>query len=84
MQQQGWGNGWAVASLVIGILSMITWLLPLLGVPLAIIGILLGYRGRRLPVRRGMATTGLVLSYIALGLAVLTALACILLAHLLH
>ncbi len=85
MQQQAWwngSNGSAVASLVIGIISMITWLWPLLGIPLSIAGIVLGHRGRRLPFRRGIATAGLVLSYIALGLAVLTVLAGIIVAHL--
>ncbi len=80
MQQLAWwngSNGWAVASLVIGVISMIVWLWPLLGVPLPIIGIVLGYRGLRLPVQRGIATTGLVFSYLALGLAVLYTLAAI-------
>ena len=75
MPQPAQGNGSAVASLVIGIISMIAWLLPILGVPLSIVGIVLGNRGRRLLVQRGMATAGLALSIIALVLALLNAFA---------
>jgi hypothetical protein len=80
MQLPAQGNGSAVASLVLGIISMIAWLLPILGVPLSIVGIVLGNRGRRLLVQRGMATTGLTLSIIALVLALLNAVAGVLLA----
>jgi hypothetical protein len=75
VQQPAQRNRLATASLVLGIISMIAWLLPILGLPLSIIGVVLGHRGRRLTVRRGRATTGLVLSYIALGLTVLNAIA---------
>jgi hypothetical protein len=80
MQQPTQGNGSAVASLVIGIISMIAWLLPIIGVPLSIVGIVLANRGRRLFSQRGMATAGLVLCIIALGLALLNAVAGVLLA----
>jgi hypothetical protein len=84
VQQPVQRNGVATASLVLGIISIIAWLLPILGLPLSIIGVVLGHLGRRLTVRRGRATTGLVLSYIALGLTVLNAIAGVMLAmHLL-
>jgi hypothetical protein len=84
VQQPAQRNGVATASLVLGIISIIAWLLPILGLPLSIIGVVLGHLGRRLTVRRGRATTGLVLSYIALGLTVLNAIAGVMLAmHLL-
>jgi hypothetical protein len=75
VQQPVQRNGSAVASLVLGIISMIAWLLPILGLPIAIVGVVLGHKARRLPVQQGMAITGLVLSYIALGLAVINAIA---------
>src|SRR2546421_9048846 len=75
MHQPAQRNGLATASLVLGIISMIAWLLPILGLPLSIIGVVLGHLGRHLTVRRRRATTGLVLSYIALGLTLLNAIA---------
>ncbi len=68
-------NGAAVAALVIGIISMIAWLLPIAGIPLSIVGIVYGNRGRRLFTNRAMATTGLVLCIIALVLAAINGLA---------
>ena len=64
-------NGAAVAGLVIGIISMVAWLLPIVGVPLSIVGLILASRGRRLFTNRTMATAGLVLCIIALVLALI-------------
>lgn len=68
-------NGAAVAALVIGIISIIAWLLPIVGIPLSIVGIVYGNRGRRLFTNRTMATVGLVLCIIALVLAAINGLA---------
>ncbi len=77
-------NGLGTAALVLGIVSLVAWLLPLVGLPVAVVGIVLGFlaRGR---VARGEATNGgaarwgLVLSVIGLvltlGNAVLGAMA---------
>jgi hypothetical protein len=48
---------------------MIAWLIPLIGVPTSIVGIVLAALGRRSVSRRTMATVGLVLASIALVLA---------------
>jgi hypothetical protein len=73
-------NGAAVAALVIGIISMIAWLLPIVGIPLSIVGIVYGTRGRRLFTNRTMATVGLVLCIIALVLAAINSLAGVMMA----
>ncbi len=62
------GSGMAVASLVLGIISVITFFLWPVGLPVSIIGIVLGALGRRSVSRRTMATTGLVLSIVGLVL----------------
>lgn len=56
-------NGKATASLVLGIVSMITWLLPLFGYPVSIVGIVMGAFGLQSE-KRGMGIAGLVLSII--------------------
>ena len=38
-------NGKATASLVLGIISMIAWLLPLIGYPVSIVGLIMGFIG---------------------------------------
>ena len=63
------GSGMAVASLVLGILSLVPWWILYVGLPIAIVGIIMGALGRRSVSRRGIATAGLVCSII--GLAVL-------------
>jgi hypothetical protein len=59
----------AVAGLVLGILSLVTWWVLYVGLPISIVGIIMGALGRRSVSRRGIATAGLVCSII--GLAVL-------------
>jgi hypothetical protein len=63
-------SGKAVASLVLGILGLLTWWLPLLGLPLSLTGIILGALGMRAE-RRGMAIAGLVMSITALVLTMI-------------
>ena len=60
------GAGMAVASLVLGILSIVTFWGWFLTLPLSIIGIIMGALGRRSISRRGIATAGLVCSIIGL------------------
>jgi|YelNatPaOPRAMG01_1025707.scaffolds.fasta_scaffold75292_1 hypothetical protein len=59
----------AVVSLILGILSLGAWLLPICGLPMAATGLVLGIVGRESS-RRGMATTGLVMSVISLILGI--------------
>lgn len=64
----------AVASLVLGILSIINALfLPAfpLGIVLSIVGIVLGALGKKVPEKAGMAKAGLVCSIIGLILSIL-------------
>ena len=59
------GEGQAIAALVIGILGVFTWCLPILGVPLAIVGIVLGVMGMKSS-KRTLAIIGLVLCVLSL------------------
>ncbi len=59
------GEGQAIAALVIGIVGLLTWCLPILGVPLAIIGIVLGVMGMKSS-KRTLAIIGLVLCALSL------------------
>lgn len=63
-------GGKATAGLILGIMSMIAWLFPLLGFPVAIIGLVMSILGRRSQ-HRGLAITGMVLSSIGLVLTLL-------------
>lgn len=68
----------AVASLVLGILSLV---LPFVGlgwvsVFTGIVGIILGALGRKDEAKKGMATAGLVMSIISIALGLILAIAC--------
>ena len=58
-------NGKATASLVLGIISLITWLLPLFGFPVAIVGVVMGFYGMKSE-KKNRGVAGLVLSIIGL------------------
>lgn len=58
-------NKFAVASLVLGLVSIITWLIPLVGFPTTIIAIVLGGKAMRSD-RKAMAIVGFVLGIIFL------------------
>lgn len=68
----------AVASLVLGICALVFsffglgWLSMILG----IVGVILGALGKKNPEKKGMATAGLVMSIIAVGLGLITWIAC--------
>lgn len=67
-------TGLATASLVLGIIGLIVWLLPLLGFPVNILGVIFGVLGRR-SVKNGTATAGLVCSIIGLFATLINAIA---------
>ncbi len=67
--QQGPNGGFAIAGLVLGIVSLVFFWTLYLGIPAAIVGIVLSILGRRSPQRRTMATVGLVLSILAIVFA---------------
>lgn len=60
-------NNKAIAGLVLGIASLLAWLLPLLGYPVSIAGIVVGALGKKSE-KKNMAIVGLVLSIIGLVL----------------
>jgi hypothetical protein len=65
------GGGKAVTSLALGIVGMLAWLLPIIGLPVAITG---GFGVRSLnSVNKGMAFAGLTLSIIGIVLSIINA-----------
>ena len=61
------GSGRATAALVLGIVALVAWLLPIVCIPFAVVGLVLGATGRA--VRPRMATVGICLSGIGLVFA---------------
>ena len=59
-------NNKAIAGLVLGITSLLAWLLPLLGYPVSIVGIIMGALGKKSE-KKNIAIVGLVLSIIGYG-----------------
>ena len=66
------GSGQALAGVILGGIGLIAWLLPLIGYPVAIVGLVLSIKGQRSFSHRTMATVGVVLSAIALALTVIS------------
>lgn len=60
-------SGKAIAGLVLGICSLILWCLPILGLPAAIVGLVLSIKSK--PDGGGMATAGVVLNIIGIVLS---------------
>ncbi|WP_139906165.1 hypothetical protein [Clostridium thermarum] len=58
--------------MILGIISLITWLIPLFGLPTSIIGLILGIIGRKSE-SKGKATAGIIMSSIALVLTIVNA-----------
>lgn len=67
-------NGLATAALVLGIVSIIAWLIPIAGYPVTILAIVFGVKGR-ISAKRGMATAGMILGIIFLILTVINSVA---------
>ena len=69
------GNGMAVAGMVLGIIGVVLICAPYIGLPCAIVAVILSALGKKKSkltgTGGGMATAGLVLSIIALGLTLL-------------
>jgi len=61
-------SGFAIASLVIGVVSMCTWIIPFCGVIPVIIGLILGFMGLKSR-QRNLAIGGIVLNIICLCVA---------------
>lgn len=70
----------AVASLVLGIISLVFACIPgtgWLGGIIGVVGIILGALGRKDPAKKGMATGGLVCSIIGAVLGLILYIACV-------
>lgn len=63
-------KGFAIASLVLGIVAIVSGCAWYVAIPCAIVGLILGIMANKVK-KTGMATAGIVLSIIALVLAVL-------------
>lgn len=79
MEQKNYGKGFSIASLVLGILSIVP-ILPVGGIVAAIVGLILGINGKKKLQEQGepygMATAGIVLSIIGLAGCVLVMVLC--------
>jgi hypothetical protein len=58
-------SGFAIASLVIGVINMCSWIIPFCGVIFVIIGLILGFMGLKSR-QRNLAIGGIVLNFICL------------------
>jgi hypothetical protein len=72
------GGGKAVASLVLGIVGVYVSVIPLIGFPVTIVGLILGIGGMKSS-NRGMAIAGVVLNIIFLVVTIISS--AILVAH---
>jgi hypothetical protein len=64
-------KGFAIAGLVIGIINLCTWILPICGGPVAVVGIILSALG--LKSSKGLAIAGIILSGLGLVLVIANA-----------
>lgn len=67
--QQDPGTGKAIASMVLGICSCVFWCLPILGLPVSIVGLALGASNKN-PAAAGQAKAGVITSIIGLVLSI--------------
>jgi hypothetical protein len=61
----------AISSLVLGIVSLVLFCVPFIGIICGVIGLILGLVANSKPPKHGMATAGIVMSIIAVGLPIL-------------
>lgn len=69
-QPESSSNGLAVSSMVLGIIGLVLFLIPLIPYPLAILAIIFGIIGKKNPIKKGFAITGLVTGIVTLGLKI--------------
>jgi|SRR5690554_3699487 len=65
-------NGKATAGMVLGIVSLIVWIIPLIGAPVSIIGLIQASKGQRSE-KKNEATVGLVLNILGLVATIINA-----------
>lgn len=59
-------GGLSIASFVLGLVGIVAWLLPLIGYPVTIVGIILGCVARKKNEKNGLSLAGIILSIITL------------------
>jgi hypothetical protein len=64
------GAGMAIASLVLGIIGIIAWIIPIIGLPIGIVALVLGILGIKRS-SKGMSIAGIVLAVICLVLTII-------------
>ena len=69
------GKGMAIASMVLGLVAICFWCIPYLGLPCALVGVILGALAMKKinqagGAGKGMAITGLVLSIVVLAIMI--------------
>lgn len=67
-------NGMSIASLILGIIGLVAWILPLLGYPINIIGLILGIISNKKE-NNNFSKTGIILSAIGLGITAINSIA---------
>ena len=67
-------NGKTTAGFVLALVSLITWIIPLFGLPTSIIGLVLSINGRK-ESNSGMALAGIIISIISLIFTICNSLA---------
>ncbi|MEE1304782.1 MAG: hypothetical protein U0K68_06495 [Agathobacter sp.] len=71
-------NGKTTAGFVLALVSLITWIIPLFGLPTSTIGLILSINGRN-ETKSGMALAGIIISIIALIFTICNSIAGVLL-----
>ena len=61
-------SGWA--SFILGIISSLAWLIPLIGLPITVVGTALGAIGIGNPRDRGFSIAGMIMNIVFLGAAI--------------
>lgn len=62
--------GLAITSLILGIFSLAAWFLPICGIPISVVGLILGTVGKDSS-QSGMAKAGVIMSVIGLVLGII-------------
>lgn len=65
MEEKNKANGKSIASFVLGLVGFIAWLLPLIGYPVTIVGMVLGFQARKNE-KNGFNLAGIICSIITL------------------
>ena len=65
-------KGQAITSFVLGLFGIIAWFIPIFGLPVTIVGLIMGIKGRKSS-KRGLAIAGIVLCTIFLIITLINA-----------